>query len=128
MTVAYSGFGRPAIHDVTLSIGLGKYALITGHNGAGKTTLIEACLGLLKPVKGYAKLLGVDTGSRSVIKARRLCSYVPQNFMRPPYDHYTAHQVIAMGLASLNDGRPKDYDRLVAWAAETLGIEGLLGH
>ncbi|MEM4700073.1 MAG: ATP-binding cassette domain-containing protein [Candidatus Nezhaarchaeales archaeon] len=120
--VAYSGFGRPAICGVTLSIGLGRYVVVTGPNGAGKTTLIEACLGLLKPVRGSVKLLGVDTRSRGLARVRRLCGYVPQGFMRPPHDHYTARQVISMGLAPLGRGGSEG----VGEVAEALGIKPLL--
>lgn len=96
--VSYSGTGKPAIADITLSIDLGKPVLITGPNGVGKTTLIETCLGLLKPFRGYVKLFGIDTRSWKLFKARRLCSYVPQDFMKPPYESFTARDVIAMGL------------------------------
>ena len=123
VTVSYPGSGEPAIRGVNLSVGLGKYVVIVGPNGAGKTTLIETCLGLLKPVKGVARLLGVDTRRREVVLARRLCSYVPQNFMRPPHDHYTARQVILMGLAPL--GKRVEENSVEA-VAELLGIGNLL--
>jgi len=74
--------------------------LITGPNGAGKTTLLETCLGLLKPMRGRALLLGVDTRRRRIIHARRRCSYVPQNFMKPPYEAYTALHVILLGFSA----------------------------
>jgi len=109
-----------------MSIPLGKLVVVTGPNGAGKTTLIETCLGLLKPVKGVVKLLGVDTRSRSIVKIRKLCSYVPQDFMRPPHDHYTAYQVISMGLASLGGYSHGDGDGRIAAIAKKLGIEELL--
>jgi len=124
VSVAYTGSDRPAIRDITISIPLGKLVVVTGPNGAGKTTLIETCLGLLKPVKGVAKLLGVDTRSRSIVKIRRFCSYVPQDFMRPPHDHYTAYQVISMGLAQLSGYSDRD-GRITAIAGK-LGIEELL--
>lgn len=122
VTVAYSGTDRPAIQGVTLTIGLGRYVVVTGPNGAGKTTLIETCLGLLRPTRGLVRLLGIDVRGREAVRARRLCSYVPQNFMRPPYDHYTAYHVILMGMASL--GRDSHVD--VEEVAGVLGIRHLL--
>lgn len=99
--VSYSGSGRPAIADITFESPPGRLVLITGPNGAGKTTLLETCLGILKPFRGRVKLFGVDTRSWRVTKVRRLCSYVPQDFMKPPYESYTVRDVIAMGLYTL---------------------------
>ncbi len=127
--VAYAGSGKPALHSVSLSVELGKLVVVTGPNGAGKTTLVETCLGLLKPVSGSAKLLGVDTRSTQISRVRRRCGYLPQNFMRPPSEAYTARHVIAMGLASLKRVLEpltiSDLERIERVARE-LGIEDLL--
>ncbi|MEM3929601.1 MAG: ATP-binding cassette domain-containing protein [Candidatus Korarchaeum sp.] len=103
--VSYSGSGRPAIREVNLSLSSGESVLITGPNGAGKTTLLETCLGLLKPFRGEAFLFGVNTKSRRVADVRKLCGYVPQNFMKPPEESYKVRQVISMGLAPLGSLR-----------------------
>ncbi|MCS7102404.1 MAG: ATP-binding cassette domain-containing protein [Candidatus Korarchaeum sp.] len=99
--VSYSGSERPAIRGISLSLSSGESALITGPNGAGKTTLVETCLGLLKPVRGDAFLLGVNTKSRKISEVRKLCSYVPQDFMKSQEESYTVKHVISMGLAPL---------------------------
>jgi len=47
--------------------------VLLGPNGAGKTTLLRACLGLLPPAAGWARLFGQDpssTASRSAALAR----------------------------------------------------------
>ncbi len=127
--VAYSGSGRPALIGVNLSIGEGVVVLITGPNGAGKTTLLETCLGLLKPIKGYVRLLGVDTRSRLISRVRRLCGYLPQDFMRPPYESFKVKYVIAMGLASLKGAfEPLTVSDLekIRRVARDFGIEELL--
>lgn len=126
--VAYSGSGRPAIKDVSLTVGMGKFVLLTGPNGAGKTTLVETCLGILKPLKGVAELLGVNTKSIRIVEARRLCSYVPQDFMRPPYEFYTAGHVIKLGLAPLRPPLPyvDNLNDRVEEVANLLGIRDLL--
>ncbi len=127
--VSYSGSDRPAIRDVNLEIREGELVLITGPNGAGKTTLLETSLGLLKPFIGEVRLLGVKTSSRKVIAARKSCSYVPQDFMKPPFEAYTAMHVILLGFASYKsafegtDGQ--DIER-VEHIAELLDIENLL--
>ncbi len=127
--VRYSGSGRPAIRDVTLSLDRPGLVLIVGPNGAGKTTLIETCLGLLKPFKGRALLFGIDTKSRAIACARRLCSYVPQDFAKPPYESYTVRQVIAMGLASRKTAFEPLYrseEEEIERVARLLEIEDLL--
>lgn len=95
--VAYSGSRKPTIEAITLSLDSGIY-VITGPNGAGKTTLLETIIGLLKPYRGEAYLLGVNTKSRKIFKVRRRCSYVPQDFMKPPTEAYTGMDVIKLGL------------------------------
>ncbi len=101
--VAYSGSRKPTIKNVSLSFDSGIY-VITGPNGAGKTTLLETIIGLLKPYKGEAYLLGVNTKSRKIFKVRRKCSYVPQDFMKPPTEAYTGLDVIKLGLIFNRNG------------------------
>jgi len=126
--VKYSGMGKPALRDITLLLPNHSLVLVTGPNGAGKTTLIETCLGLLRPYKGEIRLLGA-TKSRKIINVRRLCSYVPQDFMKPPYEAYTVKQVISMGLMSskiafepISDSEEQE----IVEVAELLNIENLL--
>lgn len=127
--VSYSGSDRPAIRDVNLEIREGELVLITGPNGAGKTTLLETSLGLLKPLIGEVRLLGVRTSSRRVLAVRKYCSYVPQDFMKPPFETYTAMHVILLGFApykSIFEGtNGRDIER-VEYTAELLDIESLL--
>ena len=127
--VAYAGSDKPAIIDISLKIPMKKLVLITGPNGAGKTTLIETCLGLLKPFKGKVFLLGVDTRKREVIKARKMCSYVPQDFMKPPYEAFLVKHVILMGFSSYKapfEPLNREEREKIVWAANLLGIEDLL--
>ena len=127
--VAYSGSDRPAIQDINLDIPSRKLVLITGPNGAGKTTLVETCLGLLKPLKGEAYLFGVNTKSRRIRDARRRCSYVPQDFMKPPFEAYTVKRVIQLGLApfkSVFESPSSHEDKLIEEVARLLEIEDLL--
>lgn len=127
--VKYSGSGRPAIMDVSLDIRKPCLVLVTGPNGAGKTTLLETCLGLLKPYRGIAKLLGVDTRDKRIVFARRKCSYVPQDFMKPPHTAYTVKQVIAMGFASSKSAfepLTRSDEEKISRIAELFGINDLM--
>jgi len=96
----YYGELRPALVDVSLDVYEGDFVFITGPNGAGKTTLLETILGLIKPVRGVVKLLGFDMCSGKARKARRYCSYLPQDFMKEPYEPFKALEVILMGVKS----------------------------
>ncbi len=50
VTAGYDG--RAQIRDVSLELGSGDFAGVTGPNGGGKTTLARVMLGLLKPMAG----------------------------------------------------------------------------
>jgi len=67
------------LKDITLEIEEGESVAIMGSNGAGKTTLIKHFNGLLKPVKGYVKVLGRDTRKHTVAELSRLIGIVFQN-------------------------------------------------
>ncbi len=51
---------------------------LLGPNGAGKSSLIKAILGLVRPVRGGAKVLGIDA-VRNPIAVRRRVGYVPES-------------------------------------------------
>jgi len=44
--------GRPALHDVNLSVGEGELVLLVGESGSGKSTLLRAALGLVPRFHG----------------------------------------------------------------------------
>ncbi len=122
----YFGEKRPAIVDVTLSIPINSLTLVVGPNGAGKTTLLETILGLLEPRRGVVRVLGYHV-PKEAAKIRRLCSYLPQDFMKPPGEPFSVREVVAMGIASNREfGRLRDEDwELVEEALTMLGIEEL---
>ena len=49
-----------ALDNVSFSVVKGEYVGYLGPNGAGKTTTIKILLGLIKPTRGYAEVLGVN--------------------------------------------------------------------
>jgi len=119
----YYGEKRPAIRDVSLRIPAGALVLITGPNGAGKTTLLETIIGILKARRGRIRVFDYEV-PREAAKVRRMTSYVPQDFMKPPAEPFTAREVVAMGLSSLRPlGRlaESDWNR-VDQVLELLGM------
>lgn len=122
----YYGEKRPAIRNITLRIPEGSFTLISGPNGSGKTTLLETALGLLRPSQGVIRILGYDI-PREASKARRFCSYLPQDFMKPASEPFTAREIVAMGLSSK---RPMGWLSERDWEQvdQVLSLLGMLEH
>jgi len=66
---------RPVIRDVSLSLARGEVVALLGPNGSGKTTTILMLLGLLRPTRGEARILGLPAGHRD---ARRRTGFLPE--------------------------------------------------
>ena len=47
-----TGFEKPALTNVNISIEKGEFIGLIGHTGSGKSTLIQQLNGLLKPTSG----------------------------------------------------------------------------
>ena len=75
ITAGYNGF--EVIRNVNLKIEGPGLIQFLGPNGVGKTTLLKVLAGLIKPMKGYVIINGVNvTGNPS--KAGKFLGYVPQ--------------------------------------------------
>lgn len=74
LTKKYGGF--TAVEDLSLDITKGEVFGFLGPNGAGKTTTIRSILDLIRPTKGSATILGMDTHEHSV-ELRRHVGYLP---------------------------------------------------
>jgi len=61
------------LEDINLSVQNLDFLAIIGPNGGGKTTLLKVILGLIKPFRGSAAVLG-----EAPEKSRRFIGYVPQ--------------------------------------------------
>ena len=57
---------RRGVLDLTLAIGRGEIFGFLGPNGAGKTTTIRLLLGLIRPTRGTAVVLGHDIASDGI--------------------------------------------------------------
>jgi cell division transport system ATP-binding protein len=94
--------GREAVSDLTLEIGKGEMAFLTGHSGAGKSTLLKLIALIERPTRGTVVVNGQNTAtvSRSRIPAfRRQIGVVFQDHKllmdRPVYDNVGLPLVIA---------------------------------
>ena len=60
-----------AVDGVSLQLGPGEIVGLLGPNGAGKTTTLKILLGMLRPTRGRATILGHDSTTQAIaIKAR----------------------------------------------------------
>ncbi|BAY07365.1 metal ABC transporter ATP-binding protein [Calothrix sp. NIES-2098] len=64
---------QPVLEDINLSVKELDFIGLIGPNGSGKTTLFKVLLGLLVPMRGEVRIMGM-----SVKKGRRYLGYVPQ--------------------------------------------------
>ena len=74
---------------VDLDVYQGETFGLLGQNGAGKTTLLKTLLGIVRPTKGKATLLGKPLGDRNV---KKRIGYLPEN----PYfyDYLTGWEIL----------------------------------
>jgi cell division transport system ATP-binding protein len=116
--------GREAVSDLTLEIGKGEMAFLTGHSGAGKSTLLKLIALIERPTRGTVVVNGQNTQTvaRSKIPAfRRQIGVVFQDHKllmdRPVYDNVGLPLVIA--------GVPeKEIDKRVRASLDQVGLLG----
>jgi ABC-2 type transport system ATP-binding protein len=100
-----------AVKDVTFSVHRGEVFGFLGPNGAGKTTTLKMVMGLVKPTRGRAEVLGRPAAD---VDARRRLGYLPES----PYfyEYLTAEEFLDL-VGSLFDLRAAERkarrDRLI---------------
>ena len=73
-----------AVSDVDLGVAAGTFLGLVGPNGAGKTTLLSMAVGLLRPDRGTALVLGEDIWSADgSAPAKRLLGALPDGLALP---------------------------------------------
>ncbi len=88
---AYSGGKRPALHDVSFTLGEGEKLGVVGPSGAGKSTLVWLLLRFFDPQKGQVMLGGKDVREIPLETLREQMSVVTQ-------DTYLFHGTVADNL------------------------------
>ncbi|MDT7889972.1 MAG: ABC transporter ATP-binding protein [Desulfurococcales archaeon] len=107
----YSQEGDWALRGASLDISRGEFIGLIGESGAGKTTLAKHLNGLLKPRRGFVKVLGMDTRKTPASRISRHVGYVFQN---PDSQIYAAtiYDEIASGLKRLGYGKEEIIARI----------------
>jgi ABC-2 type transport system ATP-binding protein len=70
---------RPAVDGLNLRVEAGEIFGLVGPDGAGKTTTLRMVTGLVTPVAGSVRLLGLDPFEEGEA-ARELLGYMPQRY------------------------------------------------
>lgn len=96
-----------AADEVSLSVPRGVMLGLVGPNGAGKTTSLSMAVGLLRPDRGTARVLGADVWSDPVA-AKRLLGVLPDGLALP--ERLTGGELLDYW------GRLRGLDRAVARA------------
>ncbi|MBB6345935.1 ATP-binding cassette subfamily B protein/ATP-binding cassette subfamily C protein [Nonomuraea muscovyensis] len=117
VTFTYPGADRPALSDVSVTLGRGEVVALVGENGSGKTTLAKLLAGLYRPQHGTIHWDGVDLDAFDGETLRRSISVIAQDHTRWPL---TVRENIVMG-------RPPEDDRLAAACAAAGADEVVAG-
>jgi ABC-2 type transport system ATP-binding protein len=94
--------GGHGVFDLDLEVARGEVVGFVGPNGAGKTTTIRLVMDLIRPDRGAARVLGLDSRRDSLAIKRRV-GYLPGEL--PQFPGVRAGQVIAL-LGNLRGGIP----------------------
>ena len=84
------GNGR-GIFDLDLEVDRGEVFGFLGPNGAGKTTTIRQLMGLVRPSRGRARILGLDC-QRDSVEVKRHIGYLPGEL--PQYGGWKGREVV----------------------------------
>jgi len=114
--------GRPAVKDVSFSVGRGEILGFLGPNGAGKTTTMRILTGYMPATSGTARVAGFDVFEQSM-EVRRRVGYLPEN--PPLYDEMTVRSYLDFAARIRRVPRARVASRIDAVAAQC-GLGGVL--
>ena len=78
LSFTFPGGARPALRDVSFTVGRGEFVAVVGANGSGKSTLLKHLVGLLPSERGRIVVAGEELAGRPVQEIARTVGYVPQ--------------------------------------------------
>ena len=86
------GGKKPAVNDVTFSIGKGEIVGLLGPNGAGKTTIMKMITGYLNPSQGEVLVDGINTLDDPITVKSKI-GYLPER--SPLYNDMTVYEYLS---------------------------------
>ena len=95
LTYTHARGDRPAVRQISLSVGPGQLLAVVGPNGAGKTTLLKLLSGSLIPQEGEVRLDGRRLGDLGDRERARALAVVPQSESSP--FPVTVREMVEMG-------------------------------
>ena len=126
----YRGSRRPALQDVSLSIGAGECVLLCGKSGCGKTTFLRLLNGL-SPAFFLGELLGQCRVGDLLAGAAAVEEYVPlvgSVFQNPKTQYFNVDTTAELAFPCENSGMPSaEIRRRVQETAQRFGLTNLLG-
>ncbi|HXH32924.1 MAG TPA: ABC transporter ATP-binding protein [Plantibacter sp.] len=117
--------GRPALEDVSFSVGQGEAVGIVGESGAGKSTLLRLLLGLDAPTTGTVRFDGTPLERRD---RRRVATFRAsvQAVFQDPYSSLDPRQrigrIVAEPLRSLGLASAQDAPARAVAALDAVGL------
>ncbi|GAA4601841.1 ABC transporter ATP-binding protein [Actinoallomurus liliacearum] len=120
VTLQFPETHRPAIEDVSLQVGRGRFVAVIGPSGCGKSTILNLAAGLLSPTKGE-----VYFGGERVTAVNSAAAYVTQQSNLLPWLSVRAN----IGLALKFRKVPKEErdERVERWV-RLVGLTGFEDH
>jgi ABC-2 type transport system ATP-binding protein len=111
-----------ALENLDLEVRMGEVFGFLGPNGAGKTTTIRTLLDLIRPTRGTASIVGLDSHADAV-EIRRHIGYLPSDLAM--YDNLTGGDMVTY-FANLRGGVDRSFlgelaDRLQADLTKKIG-------
>lgn len=121
LSKTYSHLWRKPAHalaGVSLRIEPGAIFGLLGQNGAGKTTLVKILLGLVRPTRGSARVLGNPPWRA---RMRRRIGYLPEQMRLP---EYLRAQNFLRYMGELNGVRRSALKQRIPTLLELVGLPG----
>lgn len=113
---------RPAIRDLSFTVGDGQIFGLLGPNGAGKSTIMNILTGYLAPTSGEVKVAGFSLPEEAQ-QAKACVGYLPE---QPPlYPEMTVQEYLDFA-AELKGVKRADRKQQVLKAARRTGLEEVL--
>ncbi|MDR2718756.1 MAG: ATP-binding cassette domain-containing protein, partial [Treponema sp.] len=131
LTKRYKGAEKPAVDNISFSVGKGEFFAFLGTNGAGKTTTISILTTTLSKTEGQVKIAGFDVEK----EARKVREKIGIIFQQPSLDpQLTAEQNVRFhaclyGMCGYRPAfklMPHAYRKRVTELAEIVGIQDAL--